>query len=95
LCGAALAHYPRFAPFVYTLENALPLVKLGMDDKWAPDPFHGGDAWFPGHGWSWCLQWLAMFNSYWFLAGVRWFLILFGWFQAAVLGAALTSRFKS
>jgi len=30
--------YPRFSPIIYTVENALPLVRLGQDDKWAPDP---------------------------------------------------------
>jgi hypothetical protein len=30
--------YPRFNPFIYSLENGLPLVKFGLDDKWAPDP---------------------------------------------------------
>jgi hypothetical protein len=30
--------YPRFNGFIYSLENTLPLVKLGMDDKWAPNP---------------------------------------------------------
>ena len=92
ISGAALAYYPRYEPFVYTLDNALPLVKLGMDDKWTPDPNHGGDGWFPEYRW---LDWLGWFNSYWFLTVSRWLLILSGWFQAAVLGAALTSRFKS
>jgi hypothetical protein len=31
------AAYPRFNPFIYSLENDLPLVKFGLDDKWAPD----------------------------------------------------------
>ena len=36
--GSALAvSYPRFNPLVYSLENDLPLLKLGFDDKWAPD----------------------------------------------------------
>lgn len=30
--------YPKFQPFVYATENAIPIVKLGQDDKWAPDP---------------------------------------------------------
>ena len=29
--------YPKFQPIVYTLENVLPLVKLGQDDHWGPD----------------------------------------------------------
>lgn len=33
-----LTHYPNFSPFVYSVENSLPLVKLGQADKWQPDP---------------------------------------------------------
>lgn len=29
---------PRFSPAVYSIENSLPLVKLGQADKWQPDP---------------------------------------------------------
>lgn len=87
----AEARTPPFQPFVYTLENALPLVKLGMDEKWEPDPSHVPQPWFPKLGW---LDWLKWFNSYWFLAVSRWLLILSGWFQATVLAAALSGRFK-
>lgn len=40
--------YPKFSPVIYSLENALPLVKLGQDEKWAPDPNRSGVAsyWF-------------------------------------------------
>lgn len=34
-CPAGAA-YPRFSSFVYTLENTLPVVKLGQDAAWAP-----------------------------------------------------------
>jgi len=91
LTNAELTHYPRFQPFIYTLENVLPLVKLGIDDKWTPDPSHKGQPWFPQEH---SLNWLEWFNSYGFLTVSRWLLILLGWFYAAVLGAALTSRFK-
>jgi hypothetical protein len=37
--------YPRFNPFIYSLENDLPLVKLAQDDKWAPDPSHKSTVW--------------------------------------------------
>jgi len=67
--------YPKFQPIIYTVENALPLVKLGQDDKWAPDPSRR-----PAY--------------YWLLAGFRWFLIFFGWFQATLLATAIGGRFK-
>lgn len=73
------AAYPALNPLVYTLENALPLVKLGQDDKWAPDRRHAPNGWA---------------TNYWLLMWVRWGLILFGWFQATVLAAAMVNRFK-
>lgn len=36
--GQSPAGYERFSPLVYSLENSLPLVKLGQADKWHPDP---------------------------------------------------------
>lgn len=71
--------YPVLNPFIYTLENSLPLVKLGQDDKWAPDRRHPATDWL---------------TNYWFLMWTRWALILFGWFQATVLAAALSDRLK-
>jgi hypothetical protein len=41
------------------------------------------------------MAWTAWLSSYAFLSGLRIFLNLFGWFQAIVLGFALTNRFKS
>jgi hypothetical protein len=73
------AAYPTLNPFIYTLENALPLVKLGQDEKWAPDCRHTAT---------------SLLTSYWFLMWSRWILILSGWFQATVLAAALSGRFK-
>ena len=32
------ANYPKFSPLIYSVENSLPLVKLGQGDKWHPDP---------------------------------------------------------
>jgi hypothetical protein len=31
-------HYTTFAPLVYAVENSLPLVKLGQEDTWHPEP---------------------------------------------------------
>lgn len=73
------ATYPKLNPFIYTLENAVPLAKLGEDEKWAPDPHYASKVWFTG---------------YWFLMWFRWLLIVSGWFQAAVLGAVFLGRFK-
>jgi hypothetical protein len=36
--GDPPAYYGRFHPFIYSLENSFPLVKLGQADLWQPDP---------------------------------------------------------
>ncbi len=36
--GRPPAHYPPFNALIYSLENCVPLVKLGQDDRWQPDP---------------------------------------------------------
>jgi hypothetical protein len=87
----AKERYPHFQPFIYTLENTLPVGRLGMDDKWTPNPAHTPGPCIPEHH---GFDWLRVFNSYWFLAVSRWSLILLGWFYSAVLGAALLGRFK-
>jgi hypothetical protein len=71
--------YPTFSPFIYSLENSLPLVKLGQNESWAPNPRHTGSCWF---------------TRYRFLAWSRWLLILLGWGQATVFASALASRVK-
>jgi hypothetical protein len=38
LDGQPPAHYGTFAPLVYSVENSLPIVKLGQVDKWQPQP---------------------------------------------------------
>jgi hypothetical protein len=81
--------YPKYQPFVYTLENAVPLVKLGMDDKWTPNPSpEFCRPWFPE------LPYLFFISTYGFLVFTRWSLIVWGWVQATVLAAALADRFK-
>jgi len=82
-------HYPKYQPFIYTLENAVPPVKLGMDDKWAPDPSpEFCRAWLPR------FPWFYFISTYGVLVFSRWALIVWGWVQATVLVAALAERFK-
>jgi hypothetical protein len=71
--------YPAFNPWIYTLENELPLVKFGMDDKWAPDPG---------------LIARQRAGRYWYLAALRWFLILAGWAQGIMLTLGINRRFR-
>jgi hypothetical protein len=39
--GAAPNHYEPFSALVFSMENSLPLVKLGQTDYWQPDPSPG------------------------------------------------------
>jgi hypothetical protein len=39
--GTTPPHYQPLNPFVYSLEDSLPLVKLGQTDRWQPDPTPG------------------------------------------------------
>jgi hypothetical protein len=71
--------YPVFNPWIYTLDNELPLVKFGMDEKWAPDPN---------------LAVKGKAATYWGLAGFRWFLIFAGWVQGILLTFGVTRRFR-
>ncbi|HUN64425.1 MAG TPA: hypothetical protein VMU53_20665 [Candidatus Sulfotelmatobacter sp.] len=41
--GATPEHYQPLGPLVYSLENSLPLVKLGQTDRWQPDPSPGAN----------------------------------------------------
>ena len=36
--GQTPANHEVFSPLVYSVENSLPIVKLGQADKWGPDP---------------------------------------------------------
>lgn len=71
--------YPVFNPWIYTLENELPLVKFGMDDKWAPDPnlITQGNA-----------------KAYSSLTRFRLFLIFAGWIQGVLLTLGISRRFR-
>jgi hypothetical protein len=81
--------YPKYQPFVYTLENAVPLIKLGMDEKWAPNPSpEFRQPWFPH------LPWLYFVSTYGWLNFWRWALIVGGWVQATVLAASVADRFR-
>jgi len=96
------AGYPLFNPVVYTVENVLPVIKLGQDSAWAPNHLVQAGNWLPERP-----AWLRRFASRWRLtryisrltyhrlAVVRWALIIFGWALALILAAAIGSRFKS
>jgi hypothetical protein len=81
--------YPKYQPFVYTLENAVPLIKLGMDEKWAPNPSSEfRQPWYPR------ISFLYFLSDFGWLNFWRWALIVGGWVQATIFAAAVADRFR-
>jgi sRNA-binding regulator protein Hfq len=54
--------YPKFQPYVYALENVLPVVKLGQDDHWAPD--HRRTSSLALYWWLMATRWLLILAGY-------------------------------
>jgi hypothetical protein len=46
--GIVPANYERFHASAYSLENSLPVIKLGLTDHWQIDPEAGGYGWTAG-----------------------------------------------
>jgi hypothetical protein len=82
------SHLP-FQPAIYALELVLPVVKLGQDNIWGPNPrFEPPER---SSGWRRLIPRI----SYQSLAILRWTLILLGWALALILVGAIGSKFKS
>jgi hypothetical protein len=81
------AYYPRFQPFVFSLENTFPLVKLGQTDKWQPDP-EPKPAMRPQRNGR--QSFLARTPSARTLRWFFWIQILLGWLLATLFLAAIS-----
>jgi hypothetical protein len=81
------SHVP-FNSIAYALENVLPVVNLGQDDAWTPDPQTQSRR---RGGWK---RYLPKMSYRW-LVLVRWLLIVLGWVLALILAGAIGERFKS
>jgi hypothetical protein len=100
--GSATPIPVAFNPAIYALENVLPVVKLGQDSAWEPDPAAEGtlipNCWIFANlnraaaRWKFT-RWLARLD-YTRLAALRWLLILVGWALALILAAAIGQQFK-
>jgi hypothetical protein len=82
--GKCPSAYTPFNAAIYALENVLPVVKLGQDTAWRPNP----DFRTPSQG----SRWLPKISYRW-LAAARWLLILVGWALAIILAGAMGERF--
>lgn len=81
------AHYPNFQPFIFSLENTFPLVKLGQTDKWQPDPQPEFVIRPPGNA---LRRFLALAPSSRFVRWFMWIQILLGWLLATLFLAAVS-----
>ena len=78
--------YPKFNAFIYSLETFVPLVKLGMDDKWTPSANRTAEICLgrnrftiPGGAFRW----------------YRWIHILSGWVLTTLWVGGFTGLIKS
>jgi hypothetical protein len=76
--------YPKFNAFVYSLETFLPLVKLGIADRWEPN----------GHRNAYRIEksWLMTGGC---LRGYLWFHMIAGWVLSALWVGAITGLLKT
>ena len=73
---APLRHYEPLSPVAFSIENSLPLVKLGQIDYWGPDPSPRAT--------TSTLHWGRL------LFGFQRLQVLFGWILATLFVAAVT-----
>lgn len=92
LHGVPPDHYEPLSPFVYSLENSLPLVKLGQTDRWEPDPTpaarpsgNQGTSANPSDS-----QKSSLFNSPRLLFAFQRLQVLLGWILATLFVAGVT-----
>jgi hypothetical protein len=79
-------HYESFYASIYSLENSLPLVKLGQVDRWQPDP----NAEWVCKPAKWVPRSLCVALSPTPLRCFRWAQICLGWILATLFVAGIT-----
>jgi hypothetical protein len=100
--GSLPEHHPPFNPLFYALENVLPVVKLGQDAAWQPNPAPAPAIWGANRlqrlrrlaERSSATRWLTRLRYYSCLAFLRWMLILLGWVLGIILAGAIAAKFK-
>ena len=80
-------HYEPFHALPYSLENSFPLVRLGVQDKWAPASDVQGSTWQP-HTWS--SRFLLPITTAGFVRWFRWVQICFGWILTTLFVAGVS-----
>jgi len=89
--GSPPNHYEPLSPFVYSLENSLPLVKLGQTDRWGPDPTPGSqNAGLAASNGTPDPPNASLFSSPRFLFAFQRLQVLLGWILATLFVAGVT-----
>jgi hypothetical protein len=86
-CRYPPTNYGRFSPLIYSLENSLPLVRLGETDRWHPNPATKGPIVSSGR---WVSRLNRIVTSPTFLQRFVWIQILLGWLFATLFAAGVT-----
>ncbi|MBV8215059.1 MAG: hypothetical protein JOZ08_17770 [Verrucomicrobia bacterium] len=85
--GDHFEHYPVFNPLVYSIETFVPLLKLGVSDRWTPNANLGGT--IAVGGFALPMTWGAL------LQGYLYFHIVFGWVLTALWAGAISGLLKT
>ncbi len=79
--------YIRFSPLVYSVENSLPLVKLGQADRWQPDPNAVKSSTLEKSRFR---RFVRFLTSSKFVQWFLWVQIILGWILATLFAAGVT-----
>jgi hypothetical protein len=97
--GRLPPHYQPFSPAIYSIENCLPLIKFGQDERWQPDPHfkrilpRPKSKWLVVRGLRYIVQAFALTPAK--LRWFRWLMIALGWLLATFFVAGLTGLIKT
>jgi hypothetical protein len=93
-----LPHYPRFNPLIYVIESCVPLLKLGMADRWQADPSQPTPSLSSStrRWWTDLLERSRVHLSTRAsrLRCFRWFIVIAGWLLTVLFLAAVTNMLK-
>ena len=85
-------YYVPFQALPYSLENSFPLVRFGVQDKWAPGPdVQVGNCQPVG----WTARFLLRLATSRFLRWFRWLQICAGWILATLFVAGVTGVIRT
>lgn len=84
-------YYGRFHAVAYSIDNSFPLVKLGIQDKWAPRERAAQDTALPA-GWLQWIEWRTCSPG--FLRCFRWGQICVGWILTTLFAVGVSGLIR-